>query len=236
MNYDRILAIIPARGGSKGVPGKNIKMLAGKPLIAYTIEAAKKAKNLSGIIVSTDSEEIAEISRKFGAEIPFMRPEHLAQDNSQAIDTYYYTIEKLKKDYNEIYKDFIVLQPTSPFRLPEDIDNAVKIFFEKKADSVIGLVKASHPPEWNKKLNSEGIIEDYFNLNLGAKNRQEYEQSYTPNGAIFIFNYEFLKRAGNYYSQKTYGYVMPEERSIDIDTPLDFAFAEWYLSRKNNVG
>ena len=227
-----MLAIIPARGGSKSVPGKNIKPLWDKPLIAYTIEAAQAAKSIDRLILSTDDEEISEVAQKFGVEIPFIRPAELAKDTSQAIDNYIYTMDRLNAESSKQYNDFIVLQPTSPFRTAADIDNAVELFCEKNADSVISVCEASHPPMWAKKIDPAGVLKDYFDNNIGNKNRQELEPSFMPNGAIFILKLSLLKSRHSYYSDRTYAYVMPPERSLDIDTPLDFEFAE-FLMRKH---
>ena len=151
-----MLAIIPARGGSKGIPGKNIKLLSGKPLIVYTIEAAMAAKSVDRIILSTDDPEIAKIAGKYDVEIPFMRPAHLSKDDSLAIDNYIYTIDRLNTTSPTQYNEFVVLQPTSPLRSASDIDNAIKLFHEKNADSLISVCEASHPPLWAKKIHWEG--------------------------------------------------------------------------------
>lgn len=227
-----MLAIIPSRGGSKGLPGKNIKSLCDKPLIAYTIEAAQAARSIDRLILSTDDDEIAEVAQKFGVEIPFMRPAHLAQDDSLAIDNYIYTVDRLNAGSSKQYDDFIVLQPTSPFRTAADIDNAVELYREKKADSVISVCEVSHPPMWAKKIAPSGVLKDYFNINIGNRNRQELQPAFMPNGAIFILKLSLLKSRDSYYSDNTYAFIMPLERSLDIDAPLDFEFAE-FLMRKH---
>jgi N-acylneuraminate cytidylyltransferase/CMP-N,N'-diacetyllegionaminic acid synthase len=231
---ESVLAIIPARGGSKGVPGKNIKLLCGKSLIAYTIDAAQAARSIDRLILSTDNEEIAELSEKFGVEIPFMRLPKLAKDTSLAIDNYIYTVDRLNAESSKQYDDFIVLQPTSPFRTAVDIDNAVELFREKNADSVISVCEDSHPPVWAKKIDPSGVLRDYFDINIDNKNRQELEPSFMPNGAIFILKLSLIKSHYSYYSDKTYAYVMPSERSVDIDTFFDFEFAEFLMSRNTS--
>jgi CMP-N,N'-diacetyllegionaminic acid synthase len=226
-----MLAIIPARGGSKGVPGKNIKLLCGKPLIAHTIETATAAKSIDRIVLSTDDPEIAEIAGKYGVDIPFLRPKELAQDDSKAIDNYIYTIERLNTEFNGDYKEFIVLLPTSPLRNHEDIDKAVELFCDNNADSVISCVEMPHPPHWAKKINEEGKIQNYFSVVIdNNKNRQEFEPAYIPNGSIFIFRYSLLKEQYTYYSENTYAYVMPKERSVDIDSLFDFRIVEYMMS------
>lgn len=230
-----MIAIIPARGGSKGLPGKNIRPLLGKPLIEYTVESAMKAKSISRIIVSTDSPEIADVARRSGAEVPFLRPNHLATDTALAIDTYLFTINKLRNSDQLNIEEFIVLQPTSPLRTSEDIDNAVTIFREKEADSVISVVEAEHPVQWYKQINQKGVLHDYLtDGSLG--NRQELVKTYLPNGAIYILKYELLLTMRTYYSEKTYPYIMPKKRSIDIDELFDFHMAEYlFLEGKSRI-
>jgi len=227
-----MLAIIPARSGSKGIPFKNIKILHGKPLIVWTIESALKAKNVDRIIISTDDEDIANVCKDTGVEIPFMRPKELSKDNSLAIDNYIYTIERLNTDFNSNYKEFIVLLPTSPLRNSIDIDGAIELFYKKKADSVISCVEMSHAPLWAKKICKNGKIENYFNIEIDNKNRQELEPAYIPNGSIFIFKYSLLKGKYTYYSEDTYAYIMPKERSIDIDSISDFNYVDYLMSRR----
>lgn len=227
-----MLAIIPARGGSKGVPHKNIKMLAGKPLIYYAIKAAQESKNIDKIIVSTDSIKIADVAKSLGAEVPFLRPSELALDTSKAIDAYLFTVEKLNNEFGESIEDFVVLLPTAPLRTAKDIDNSIEIFYEKKAETVISVRESEHPPTWYKKINEVGVLEDYFKLSDNSLNRQESEKTYLPNGAIYIFNYNSLKSNYYYYNEKTYPYVMSNENSVDIDTELDFMLAE-LLIKKN---
>jgi CMP-N,N'-diacetyllegionaminic acid synthase len=229
-----MLAIIPARGGSKGVPKKNIRLLAGKPLIIWTIEAAQKSNYIDRIVLSTDSKEIAEICKSTGIDIPFMRPNELALDNSIATDTYIYTIDRLNETNNNDYKEFVVLHPTTPLRLPTDIDNAIKLFFNKNADSVISCVEMSHPPLWCLKLDSNGLIQNYFNFDDSGLNRQDIETAYLPNGAVQVLNYSLIKDKKTYLSEKTFAYIMPQERSVDIDNELDFNFTEFLILGKKD--
>ena len=224
-----MIAIIPARGGSKGVPGKNIKDLHGKPLIAYTIEAALEARSVSEVIVSTDDEEIAKVAEKYGAKVPFLRPAALATDNAQAIDSYIYTVDRLNEEFGYDIDSFLVLLLTTPFRNGADIDASVKMFKEKSADSVISYVEECSPINGFKYLNDDNSFEHIFPEVLA--NRQEMRKAYIPNGAIYVFTLDLLKK-GTYFSDKSYAHVMPQSRSIDIDTLEDFAYAEFLLSRK----
>ncbi|MBI4931332.1 MAG: acylneuraminate cytidylyltransferase family protein [Bacteroidetes bacterium] len=229
-----MIAIIPARSGSKGLPGKNIKNLCGKPLIAYTIEAAKASASIEKVIVSTDDKAIAEIAIKYGADVPFLRPSYLSTDNSPAIDTYIYTVERLNNEFNFNINEFAVLQPTSPLRTSMDIDNAIKLFSQKNADSVISCCQAAHPPSWAKKINKDGILSNYFESVADNRNRQESEMAFMPNGAIYVFKYKLLKQKQTYYSDKTYAYIMPAERSFDIDSYFDFELAELYIKKQKH--
>ncbi|MEJ2905684.1 acylneuraminate cytidylyltransferase family protein [Pedobacter panaciterrae] len=224
-----MLAIIPARGGSKGLPDKNIKMLNGKPLIAYTIEAAISAKYVSKVIVSTDSEKIAAVAISYGAECPFMRPDHLADDNSRSIDVYRYTIKELENKEDILINEFIVLQPTSPFRTGQDIDDAIKLFKDRNADSIVSYCKEHHPIKWHKYIDESGRFENIFE-NV-ATNRQLERTSYFPNGAIYIFKTHLIEN-DNYYTENSFAYLMDAIKSVDIDTIDDFNFAEFLMGKQ----
>lgn len=223
-----MLAIIPARGGSKGLPGKNIKDLLGKPLIGYTIEAALRSKNIESILVSTDSNEIANVARSLGAKVPFIRPDHLSHDTAQAIDVYLHAINYQMNQGNRV-DNVIVLQPTSPLRSTEDIDSAIEMFYTKKADSVISYCKEHHPIYWHKRIDESGKFIDIFKENT-LVNRQELGTSYFPNGSIYVFKRELLE-SRRYYSENSFAYIMPRNRSVDIDTLDDFELAEFYLKK-----
>ena len=225
-----MIAIIPARGGSKGLPGKNILPFCGKPLIAWTIETALACKFLDRVIVSTDSEDIAETARTYGAEVPGLRPQELALDNSSAIDVYIYLWEKLTGKAKSDPVPFVVLQPTSPLRTTNDINSAVKLFHEKDADSIISVSEATHPPVWAKKIDEYGVLRNYFESSQSLSNRQQIPVAYMPNGAIFILKKDLVETKRNYYSDKTYPYHMPYERSLDIDNIWDFRIAEYIMN------
>ncbi len=227
-----MIAIIPARSGSKGLPGKNIKILIDRPLIAYSIEAALKARSISEVIVSTDDAHIAQIAIEYGAKVPFLRPKSLATDEALAVDNYIYTIERLNKLRSKQIDSFVVLQPTSPLRTTKDIDEAIDLFYRKNADSVISYTKESHPIYWHKKINDDLSFSEIFN-DLNIKNRQAYEDTYYPNGAIYVFKFDLIKKK-QYYSKKSFAYLLPRERAVDIDTIQDFEYAEFLLKKKNN--
>jgi N-acylneuraminate cytidylyltransferase/CMP-N,N'-diacetyllegionaminic acid synthase len=228
-----MIAVIPARGGSKGLPGKNIKMLCGKPLIAYTIEAAKKAHGIERVFVTTDSEDIAKVAVKYGAEIPFIRPVELAQDYSLAKDVYIHMIEHLKKEFNFKENKFMVLLPTAPMRNSSHIEEALNLFYEKNADTLISMTLAETPVSWYYLMNEKGIIQNAgFDKSRSMANRQENQKYYIPNGAIYILDYKLLKEMGTYYSDNTYAYIMSKKDSIDIDTEVDFDYAEYLINNE----
>jgi len=230
-----MLAIIPARGGSKGLPGKNVRELCGRPLIGYAIEEAIKSKFIDRVLVSTDSEEIARIAKLEGAEVPELRPTKLASDNALAIDTYLYTCEYLNSKEKRNIEDFIVLQPTSPLRSADDIDNSISLYHKNSADSVISVVENDHPIQWNKVITTDGKLENFVKDSENNLNRQAYEKQYVPNGAIYIFNYKYLKQTRSYYSTNTFPYIMSKENSIDIDNLFDFELAEFVLKRRKKL-
>lgn len=224
-----MIAIIPARGGSKGLPGKNIKNFHGHPLISYAIREAQKSKYIDRVIVSTDDNSIAEVAKEYNAEIPFLRPTNLAQDTSPVIETYFYTIEKLKETENYEVDDFIVLQPTSPLRNVNHIDESIQLYYNKKADSVISVSEMNHPIEWTKTIDKHGKLISLFEDN--SLNRQEYKKNYLPNGMIYIFKYSSLKRNKDYYMKDTYPYIVDNTYSVDIDDILDFDFAQFLYKK-----
>ena len=226
-----MIAIIPARGGSKGLPGKNIRDLDGMPLICHTIKSALESESITRVIISTDDDDIAIVAKECGAEVPFNRPSKLAKDNSMVMDAYLYTIDRLVEMENITIDSFIALLPTAPLRRSHDIDMAVEIFNLNKADSVISVTEPDAPAEWYRRIDNDGILRDYSPNTNTIKNRQEFNKSYIPNGAIYIFNVEKLRLSRQYYMDKTYPYVMPRSRSADIDEILDFEWAEFLINK-----
>jgi len=227
-----MLAIIPARGGSKGLPRKNIKLLDGLPLICHSIKAALDSKLVDRVIVSTEDDEIAAISKDCGAEIPFMRPKELATDESMVMDTYLDIIDKISKENDKSIDNFVALLPTTPLRNSNDIDKAIEIFNNKNANSVISVTETLTPLHWCRKITKEGILTDYLPNFNAVKNRQNFTKAYVPNGAIYIFKTEVLRKTREYYTDKTFPYLMPIERSVDIDNLIDFKWAEYLMNNK----
>lgn len=223
-----VLGLIPARGGSKGLPGKNIRNLMGKPLIAWTIEEAIVSSVLDRIIVTTDDMEIAEISKRFGAEVPFMRPAEFATDTARGIDVVFHALEWLAK-HNFLYDLVVLLQPTSPLRKAEDIVRSLELFQSKKAGAVVSVCECEHSPLWTNTIGEDLSMRDFLNSSIHGKNRQEIPDYYRLNGAVYVADWNYLERNEGFFGDKTYALVMPKERSVDIDTELDFNFAEFLL-------
>lgn len=222
-----ILALIPARGGSKGVPRKNIRSLAGKPLIAWTIDAAQQSRCIDRMIVSTDDEEIAAVAKKYGAEVPFMRPPHLASDDAKGMDVLFHAMEWFSAQ-GATFDILTYLQPTSPLRTADDIRGALALMEEKNAQSVVSVCKVEHSPLLMNTLlpdlSLQGFIREEANTN-----RQALDQFYRLNGAIYLAQWEYLLKHKTWYKENSYGYVMPTERSVDIDSELDLYIAEALL-------
>lgn len=226
----KVISIIPARGGSKGIKKKNIINLGGKPLIHYTIQAAKKSKRVERIFVSTEDDEIANISKKYGVEV-LKRPIELAGDDISNMKVIF---EVLRKLHNKLNNSTIVilLQPTSPLRTNEDIDQAILEFQRSNCESLISVCKASHPPQWSLKIEN-GYLKAFFNEDYLFARRQDLEKAYIPNGAIFIATKETIEKTGTYYCEKIKPYIMPFERSVDIDNEFDLKLAEFLIKKKN---
>lgn len=222
---NRTIAIIPARGGSKGVPKKNIRPLAGKPLIAWTIEAALRSSVVDRVAVSTDSEEIADVARAYGAEA-IIRPRELAEDWSPSEDALLHTLQVVGGI--DRFEAIIFLQATSPLRTYIHIDEAVTLFRESKADSLLS-VNPFHVFLWEEHRGlAESVLFDYNHRPM----RQEMTSHFQENGAIYVFKPEILLKRRNRLGGKIVLYKMPEQASLDIDTEMDMIIAEVMLKRR----
>jgi CMP-N,N'-diacetyllegionaminic acid synthase len=226
------LGIIPARGGSKGVPRKNIKDLGGIPLIAYTIKTALES-NLTKVIVSTDDEEIANIAQKFGAEVPFRRPNFLSDDISKSIDVARHGLIEIENIYKTCYDAVMYLQPTTPFRNVEDINSSIILLnANDKADSVISVVDVQgHHPARMKYIENGLLIDPEFCEKLENQNRQELRPMFIRNGAIYLSKRETILH-GSFKGKYCLANIMPSDRSINIDNQEDFEYAKWIINKK----
>ena len=230
--YDnkKIITIIPARSGSKGLKDKNIKELNGKPLIAYTIEAAKESKIFDEIIVSTDSEKYAEIAKKYGASVPFLRSSENSDDKAGSWDVVREVISKLDEQYNIV----VLLQPTSPLRTSKNIKEAMKLFFDKDADTVCSVCETNHPMFWCNTLDENLSMRDFIKKEYDLP-RQRLPKTYTLNGAIYIIKTNCLRQI-DFYGKNSFAYIMDKKESVDIDDNLDFKFAEELIRETCNIG
>lgn len=225
------IAVISARGGSKGIPRKNIMDIAGKPLIAYSIEAGLEAKEkgiLDKVIVSTDDEEIAEISRQYGAEVPFMRPEELASDSAKSVDLLIHAAE-FYRNQGVVYDDMLLLQPTTPMRTGQDIIDAFAIYDAEGADSLISCYQEEYICDLvTYYKDGDEAVPVNPKHNAGVR-RQELPDLYVRNGAIYISNIEYMIREHKIFGGKLAMYVMPKERSVNIDTYYDVELARFLV-------
>ncbi|MEN6572119.1 MAG: acylneuraminate cytidylyltransferase family protein [Anaerolineaceae bacterium] len=233
-NLPKVLAIIPARGGSKGVPRKNIRMVNGKPLIAYTIEPALAVKDrLHRLIVSTDDEEIAAIAREYGAEVPFMRPADLGGDKIPMVPVLQHAV-KTVEEMDGVKIDWVLLlQPTCPFRLPEDILAALDLAAEGGCDSVISVVRVlSHHPILMKKIENNQLLPFMIEEVEGTRRQDYAPPAYMRNGCIYLTNRDNLLKNNSIWGKTIRPYVMPEERSVNVDSELDMKLVEFMLESR----
>jgi CMP-N,N'-diacetyllegionaminic acid synthase len=220
------LAIIPARGGSKRFPRKNLVLFAGKPLIAHTIAAALQSSRLTRVIVSTEDSEIAETARQFGAEVPFLRPLELAQDQSSPLAVIAHALGQIGKE-GETVQAVVLLQPTAPFRTVKHIDEAVALFEKFYADTVTAVCSADKHPFYAWTLTG-GELKPFFSVRQLMMDRQELPPAYFENGAIYIIRKTVLD-SGKFYGEKVIPYPMSRLESVDIDTPLDWQWADFMM-------
>lgn len=226
----RILAIIPARSGSKGMKDKNITPLCGKPMIAYTMEAALESGIFEDVVVSTDSPLYAEIAKGFGASVPGLRPEELSHDRATSADVVLYTLDLLEKQ-GKNFDYFVLLQPTSPLRTHTHIVDGIKLLMEQQADSVVSLCPCAHPPEWTCKEEHLSNL-SYFATELKNQPRQTLKSSYQLNGSLFIAKVSVFREEKNFFCGNSVAYLMKTKDSVDVDDKDGFLFAEYLLQKQ----
>ena len=227
----QVLAIVPARGGSKGVPRKNVRLLAGKPLIAYTIQAAQSAARVARLLVSTDDAGIAEVARQWGADVPFMRPAHLAVDHAAQVDVVIHALAEAERLDGVTYPYVILLQPTAPLRTSQDTDSSLDLLIKSGCDSVISYCRVEREHPYYMATIEDGHPRPVLDAPPGVTARQQYPPVYLRNGAIYAVRREVLLAQRSFYGTDVRAYVMPYERSVNIDTLFDFALAEFLLSQ-----
>lgn len=226
---EKILAIITARSGSKGLKDKNVRILNGKPLIAYTIEAALKSGVFEDVVVSTDSKKYKEISEEYGAWVPFLRSSNLAKDNTSTNDVIEEVLLKLKEAGKE-YDSLMILQPTSPLRDAEDIKNSVKLFCEKEANSVVSMCECEHSPLLMKAID-ENMRLDGFLSDCKQTRRQDFKKFYRLNGAIYLTKVEYFFKYKDFYKENSYAFIMGKRKSVDIDDIYDFEYVGFLMKK-----
>jgi CMP-N-acetylneuraminic acid synthetase len=228
-------AFIFARGGSKGLPRKNIRQLNGIPLIAHSINIAQQCSRIGRIIVSTDDDEIASIALQFGAEVPFMRPAELAGDKSSEFEAWQHAITTLESQLNEKLDVFVSLPPTSPMRSVEDVDNCIDELLKEDVDMVVTVKEAARSPYFNMLKNDEAGFAQLVNLAPNGKRyirRQDVPVVYDMTTVAYVSTRQFILNSNSVFAGKVRSIIVPDERAIDIDTLLDFKFAEFLCAEK----
>lgn len=227
-----ILAIIPARGGSKRLPGKNLAPLRGRPLIAWTIDAALGSQSVDVTMVSTDAPEIAAAAREAGADTPFLRPAGLASDTASSFDVVRHALDFYREERGRVFEFALMLQPTSPLRTSADVEEAVRLLRSKHADAVVSVCEMEHSPLWSNTLPADGSLVGFLKPEARNKRSQDLPPYYRLNGALYLCRTERLLAERTFFlSDRIFAYVMPAERSVDIDTGLDLSFAEFLAGR-----
>lgn len=226
------IAIIPARSGSKGLKDKNIKLLNGKPLIAYSIEAAIESGCFDTIMVSTDSQEYADIAIKYGAEVPFLRSEKTSSDTASTRDCIIEVLDKYKK-MGKDFERLMILQPTSPLRTAKNIIEAEKVYENKKAKSVVSICEMDHSPLWSNTIGEDLSLDMFIKSDDDAR-RQELSTYYRINGAIYLHDVEHYLLKEDYFDETSFAYIMEKAESVDIDDKLDFIVAKALLDMREN--
>lgn len=227
-NNKKLLALITARGGSKGIPDKNIKLLGGKPLIAWTIDEAKKSKYIDRLILSSDCENIQRIAKQFSCEVPFSRPKELASDTSSSIDVILHALDNIYEEFDYL----MLLQPTSPFRTVADIDKVVEESIDSNIELMVSVAKVKKHPSYLYKIENNKLI-PYIETNKQLR-RQDMPATYEHNGAIYFSTVDFIKKNKTYNSVEAVGFEMFGSGNLDIDTYEDLEYAEYLINKGSN--
>ena len=227
----KILAIILARSGSKQLPNKNTKLFFRKPLICHTFEVLKKSKIFHRIILSTNSKKYIKLAKKNKIEAPFVRPKKLSTSKSNAIDSLKHAMEYVKKTDRE-YDYVQYVMPTTPLKEVKDFKKALQLIIKKSADMIVSVSKSSKPKEWFNSIGKNRSLKSWAKYSISQKNRQEFKDAYSINGCIYLAKWNVFFKKKNWFKQKTFAYVMPKNRSIDIDDINDFREAEYYYKKK----
>jgi len=222
-----VLAIIPARGGSKGIPRKNIRMLAGKPLIAWTIEETKKSKYIDRLILSSEDAEIIKVAKEWGCEVSFVRPAELAKDDTPGIEPVLHAMSMLPG-----YDYVVLLQPTSPLRLVDDIDGCIETCVSSSAPSCVSVTEVDQHPYWMYTISDAGYLEAFIKQPIKTFCRQDLPKVHILNGAVYVSESNILEERRSFITTETKAYVMPQKRSRDVDDYLDMMLCEILIENK----
>tara|TARA_B100000676_G_scaffold98139_1_gene98148 strand:- start:6582 stop:7283 length:702 start_codon:yes stop_codon:yes gene_type:complete len=227
-----VLGLIMARGGSKGLPRKNLRQIGGKPMIAWTVEAGKQSQCIDRLILSSDDEEIIDTARKLECEIPFIRPENLATDDASPLEVIRHAIEALPEKYDYL----VLLQPTSPLRIASDIDKCIELCDKKNAPACVTITESEKTPYWMYELQKDYRIRPVLSGTERVLRRQDLPKTYALNGAVFVARSDWIICQKDFLGSDTIGFKMPRVRSIDIDSEIDLVIANAILKEKNLVG
>lgn len=222
----RVLAIIAARGGSKGLPGKNIKDVGGQPLIAWSIQAGHNSSYIDRVVLTTDDAAIVTVAQEFGCDVPFLRPAALADDTAKVEDALLHTMDNLGEEYDYL----VLLQPTSPLRTAADIDGAIKTCIDKAAPACVSVCSPDKSPYWMCLADEKGRLHRLLETDGPAYRRQDLAPVLALNGAVYVAEVSWFRTHQTFFTEETVGYEMPRERSVDIDTPLDLMLVETILA------
>jgi CMP-N,N'-diacetyllegionaminic acid synthase len=232
----KVLGVIPARGGSKGIPRKNLAQLGGRPLLEYTIDAARGSQRLSRTVLSTDDQEIAAVGKELGVEVPFVRPAHLASDSATSASVLQHALKQIEEQEGRAYDLVVLLQPSSPFRSAADIDRAVELLDHAEATSVVSVTTLEEPHPVKVMVMDDGVLKpflpQYWRETL---RRQDLTPVYRLNGAIYGVTRDVVQNECSLWGMRTLAYEMPPERSLNIDTPWDLRLAEAVLRTLRSV-
>ncbi len=221
-----VLAIIAGRGGSKGLPRKNVLKLKGKPLIAWSIDCANQSRYIDRLVLSSDDEEINRIGQDYGCQVPFTRPAHLATDDARIHDAIGYTLENLDQSYDIV----VLLQATSPLRNANDIDGCLETLMRHDANSCVSVSQSPKSPYWAFTLGQENELKRLIETSAKSPRRQELPETFTLNGAVYTAETAWFMEHRTFIDSSTRAYVMPKERSVDVDDKIDFLLCEAILN------
>lgn len=235
MKAPRILGVIPARGGSKGIPRKNLALLCGKPLIYYVIQTALASSHLMRTILSSDDPEIIKVGKEYGAEAPFTRPAELSTDSATSAAVAKHVLESIESEEEKRYDYVCLLEPTSPLRTPQDIDDAIEILLHAQADAVVSVSRIEAPHPVKTLVIAEGRLKPFFPSRWRPNLvRQELEPVYAVNGAVYCVKRDALLQLSSFWGSSAVPYIMPAERSVNVDTLLDLKLAQALMENETS--